>query len=232
MTVYKSVPTVTTNDQLSNGVSGGSGSLTGNLSVADVYKFQVTADSKGDIGLFRVSFLVTTSSATVTKLYLHDGSSYVAATTTFPQVLTDSDQGDTVVFTLQFTSDGLAPAGGANNNKIPYTIDAGVTKTFTLKADITCGTSGKDCSGTSGNGSISFQLLGDGSFPSTYPDNARTLQAVNYENDFIWTDFAISGALGTASSTASTAEQWTNGYRVASAAGKLSPTSTAVTLSK
>lgn len=229
MTVWKSVPTLTLNDQMSSGIASGSGKLTGNLSVADVYKFQVTADSKGDIGLYSVSFLVSTTSATVTKLYLHDGSNYVSATTVAAIIMSDAAASDETVFRMQFTSDGLAP--GATNGT-PYTVSAGTTKSFTLKVDVTCGTAGQDCTGTSGNGSIKFQFLGDNGFPGTYPDSASSLQSDIWLNSFIWTDFSTAGPLGTSSSTVTSSEEWTNGYRVTTASGKLSPTSTAVSWSK
>ena len=229
MAVWKSVPTLTLNDQMSDGVASGSGKLTGNLSVADIYKFKVTADSKGDIGLYSISFLVSTTSATVTKLYLHDGSNYVAATTVAAAIMADAIASDETIFRMQFTSDGLVP--GATNGT-PYAVPAGTTKTFTLKTDVTCGTAGQDCTGTTGNGSVKVQFLGDNGFPDTYPDAAATLQGNLWLNSFIWTDFATAGPLGTSSSTVTSSEEWTNGYRVATASGKLTPTSTAVNWSK
>jgi len=225
--IYKSVPTVTLNEDLGTEKVANSSSLTTQSSKA-LYKFKVAADAAGDIGLYRVSFLVTTSSATVTNLYISDGSSTVAKAdyTKSPSyvLVTDSDKGNTEIHHLYFTNDGLVPNAAVDSasNVVPYTVPAGTTKTFTLYGDVTA------CS--SGSCSIQIQFLGDSSFPSSYPASAASLNDENYENSFIWGDY--NRTLSSSSGTASTAEQWTNGYRVTSASGRLVATSTAVSLSK
>lgn len=229
MTVYVSTPKVTLNDQLgSEGVSSGT---LATASSKDVYRFRVAADSAGDVGLYGVSFLVTTSTATATNFFLHDGTKNVASTTTLDRLASDGDINNTQLFGMEFTNNGLAPA---NTNVEPAVVSAGSSKTFTLKVDLTCNITGttNNCGGSSGSGSVQFQFLGDSSFASTYPDSARILTRNLYENSFVWGDFSIVGPLQTSSSTASTAEQWTNGMRVSSAAGQLPATSTAVTFSK
>jgi len=221
-TVYKSVPTVSYNEDVSGGVASGdltSGTETGKA----LYKFKVSADSKGSIALYQVSFLVTTSTATVTQFYLYDGTSKVAATTTFATSTTAAERHGAWVVEFVFTDDGLVPSTD-NTNIVPYTIAAGDSETFTFKANVECDSK---CQSTATPGSVQIQFLADGAFPGTYPDNATTLEALQFEADFIWGDLNVTG--NTASTTASTSEQWTNAYRVASAGGgKLIATSTAV----
>ncbi len=242
MTVYHSVPTVTLNEDMSEGITSGSftdGTVTGK----ELYKFKVAADSKGDIGLYRASFLITTSTATVTpsSMYITDGTETVAKwgeidTAQYVQV-DDNDDGGSAIYNFYFTDDQSAPddATLANaTNVISYTVAEGNEKTFTLKGTVKC-TSDGGCSGSSGNGSLQIQFLGDSSWPSIagsegYPDGADELDAENYENSFIWGDYNITG--GTSSTTASSSEQWTNGYRVASGSGgTLVATSSSVTFS-
>ncbi len=229
MSVYLSTPTVTVNDQL-----GGSAIASGTLATAsskDIYRFSVKADSSGDIGLYGVSFLVTTSTATATNFFLNDGTKNVANVTAPHRIVTDGDINNAELFAMQFTSDGLTIA---NTNVIPVVVAAGGSKTFTLKADLTCNITGttNNCGGSNGSGSVQVQFLGDSSFPSTYPDSAATLDNDADEAGFIWGDFSIVGPLQTSSTTASSAEQWTNGMRVSGASGQMPATSTAVTFSK
>ncbi|MFH0820016.1 MAG: hypothetical protein V1892_03215 [bacterium] len=225
-TLYKSVPTVTVNSDLATADKVADGTLT-TSSGKEVYKFRVAADSAGDIGLYQVSLLVTTSTATTSNYYLYDGGTKVAATTTASQYVTaSSGQGGIAVFNLLFTNDGNAPS---NTNVVPLTISAGTSKILTLKADLTCSAGGAGC--TSANGSsVQFQFLGDSAFPSTYPNNATTLGVDAYDASFIWGDYNITN--GNSSTTASTSEQWTNGYRVKSGSSVLAATSSAVSFTK
>lgn len=230
-TLYKSVPTVATNEDLgADKVSSGTLNA-GTESSKDLYKFKVTADSAGDVALYSVSYLISTSTATVTGLTIYDGTENVAATTTQRVHITDGASGsDTMMFTFLFTDDGLVPDSG-RTNVVPYTVSAGTSKSFTLRGDVTCGLDGVDCSGSSGSGSVSVQLLGDGAVPGTNPDQAKNLEVLNYEANFIWGD--LWRTLNTSSQTASSAEQWTNGYLVAKAGGgTLQPTSTAVSFTR
>lgn len=232
MTVYVSVPTVATNDQL-----GAAGISSGSLATAaakDLYRFRVKADSAGDIGLYQVSFLISTSTATATKMHLHDGTKVVAATRDAARSVQVFDHGSVAIFSFIFTNDGLVARGTGGPNVEPVTVSAGAAKTFTLRGDLACSSGGQfPCAGSTGSGSVQVQFLGDANFPYRYPDSASTwLSGMPYENSFIWGDYAITGPLTTASGTAKTAEQWTNGFRVASESGKLPATSTAVTFSK
>jgi hypothetical protein len=206
--------------------------LAGTTSNKDVYKFSVTADAAGPIALYKVSFLVTTSTATATNWYLFEGGSQVAATTTVATSTVDGsgDHGDTsgvAIVNLVFTDDGEAPsAGGADI--MPQTISAGTTKTYTLRLGSLEGPSGTT------SGSIQIQFLGDSVAPTaTNPNTALALDvpASIFENSFIWSD--LWRTFDTASGTASNTQQWTNGYKVPTgASSKLQSTSTAVTFSK
>lgn len=217
-TLYKSVPTVLTNDVVSGGITG-SGTMT-STSNKPLYKFSVTADNAGAVAMYKVSFLVTTSTATATDWSLFDGNGKKVAATSTVRVVTDSDNGDTQIVELVFTSDGVAP--GASNVD-PYSISAGTTQSFTLQVGtLTYG---------SGTGSVTVSLLGDGAHPAAYPVVASTLNAQTYESNFIWSD--LWRTFTTASATVATTEQWTNGYLVATGVtSRLQATSSAVTFSK
>lgn len=227
-TLYKSVPTVTVNSDLATADKVADGTLT-TSSGKDIYKFRIAADSAGDIGLYHVSFLITTSTATTSNYYLYDGGTKVAATTTASKYVTVDSQGGAAIFNLICTNDGLAPTANNNANVVPLTISAGTSKILTLKADLTCNTTGLGCSSTNGS-SIQVQFLGDSAFPSTYPVGATTIADDVYDASFIWSDYNITGSSSTI--TASTSEQWTNGYRVKSGSSTLGATSTAVSFTK
>jgi len=228
--LYKSVPTVATNEDLgTDKVAGGS---LATESSKDLYKFKVSANSAGDVALHKVSYLITTTTATVTGLTIYDGSTNVAATTTGP-IITDSDGTNTTMFQFFFTSDGTAPDSDTAD-VVPYTVSAGNSKSFTLRGDVICGLDGTDCSGASGSGSISVQMLGDGAALGTLPNTANNLYGGStglYEASLVWSD--LWRTLNTSSTTASNTEQWANGYLVAKAGGgTLQPTSTAVTFTR
>lgn len=227
-TLYKSIPTVTVNSDLATADKVADGTLT-TSSGKDVYKFRVAADSAGDIGLYQVSFLLTTSTATTSNYYLYDGGTKVAATTTASQYVTaSSGMGGIAVFNMLFTNDGNVPGTGWTN-VVPLTISAGTSKILTLKADLTCGSTGYGCSSANGS-SVQVQFLGDSAFPGAYPTGATTLGVDAYDASFIWGDYNIT--TGSSSTTASTSEQWTNGYRVKSGSSVLAATSTAVSFTK
>jgi hypothetical protein len=87
---------------------------------------------------------------------------------------------------------------------------------------------------------LGVSFLGDYGFPADTGSNAALAYSApalyartgsNY-NHFIWSDASIMGPLGVASGTATTAEQWYNGFRVRSAVshlGRLQATTTDVT---
>jgi len=225
-TLFRSVPTILTNEDVA---SPASGSLPGGTqSGVEVYKFSVTADPAGDVALYKVSFWISTTTATATAWELYEGGSRVAASST-PIVV--DDQGSTTrttILEMLFTSDGTAPDAG-EADVTPQVISAGTTKNYTLKATL----EGPTAANT--NGSFSIQFLGDGTVTDTSnPDSARDLRIGTdglYENNLIWGD--LWRTFDTASGTASNTEQWSNGYLIPSSGStKLQPTSTAVTFSR
>jgi len=226
--LFRSIPTVATNDDLGgDGISSGT-IANGTSSSKDLYRFKVTADSSGDIALHTVSFLVTSSTATVTNMVLFDGTENVAATTT-PTAVIDSgiDGSSVLLMKFWFTNDGLVPA---LSNIVPYTVSAGTSKSFTLRGDLNCSSL---CSATNGSGTYQTQFLGDGTVAGTLPNTAIALNAAaqNYESSFVWSDLWMT--LNTSSSTASNTLQWANGYLVPKAGGgTLQPTSSAVSFTK
>jgi hypothetical protein len=241
--LFKSVPTVSTNDLLSSGKIAGGTLQAGTESNKSLYAFSVTADSAGDIGLHHIAFNIATSSATITNMYVTDGITNVAyqpssalsiVGATAEDLGTDTWSG---VAYFPFVNNQTAPTTYDAGNVVPYVVPAGTTKTFTLKGDVQCAViGGSNCSGTNGSGSASLQFLGDNALPSTLPNSAYTLSgtAANVmTNKFMWTDFWRTSILQTSSTTASNTEQWSTGYLVAlSNGGKMIATSTAVTFSR
>lgn len=227
--LYKSVPTVLTNDKLPTTQCGSdcpivSGALlAGTTSGKELYKFNVRANAAADVALAKVSFLVTTSTATATSFYLYEGGTQKAATTTYLNV----SAGKFIVEFL-FTSDGTAPDAGEVDGKAAI-ITKNTTRTYTFKADV------EGPSGTT-TGSVQVQFLGDGTVASTNPAGygpgaATNLRAQTYESNFIWGD--LWRTFDVSSTTASSTEQWVNGYLVPTGATTvLQATSSAVTFSK
>ncbi|TSC94914.1 MAG: hypothetical protein Athens101410_695 [Parcubacteria group bacterium Athens1014_10] len=218
-TVFKSVPTVTTNDQLATADRAG-GTLTAGTQTYDLYKFKVKANSAGDIGLAQVVFYVSTSTATTTNFQLFESGESSAVSTTTPndKILIASASITNAVGNSAYVAIDITAS--------PYyrTIGAGVEKTYTLKADVVAP------SGTTA-GSVTAKLIGDTAWPSAYPKaQATIIPATKNSSDlarFVWSDLNQS-----VTSTAHTANQWTNGYRVLSGSGTLQTTSSAATWSK
>ena len=240
MYLVRNRPTITTDDQLSDGIK--SKTLTGGItSGAALYRFKVTADSAGDIGLFRVSFLVTTSTATVTNMQLYTGGVLVGtATTSNTAAITANLSSGATIQDFFLTINGGQPSGVGFTNMLPpieSVITAGASRTYEVRGDINC--LAVNCSGSGHSGSVNVQLLGDGAAVGTAPAVATsTLAAVTretllYERSFLWTDMWRTRKDQFASSTASNTEQWLNAYLVKDSAGNnLASTSTSATYSR
>ena len=241
MYLFRSTPTITPNDQLGSDKVSSQTLLGGSLEY-ELYKFKVTAssvsdteDTGGGIGLHSVSFLFSTSSATATEVFLYDGSTKIAAATSSPAThLTNNRQSDVQVLTFVLTTNGAVETFQTMlpNNSL---IAAGYSKTYTLKGTITCGTLGaNDCSGTSGTGSVSVQLLGDGSVATTLPTTiTKDPATMAFDRSIQWADWWRTPVLKNASTTATITEQWANGYLVKNSTGQdLAATSSAVTISR
>jgi hypothetical protein len=165
----------------------------------DLYKFTIAADSKGEVGFYKATFAITTTSATVTnfKFYEIDGSTETdlsATALTGDEQLTANVNNADGKFAINSGIDTSAIAGLGEMRSI----GAGTTKTYVLRGDVT---------GWDANASIQMQMLSD--------DTAATIQnAAGIEDDasdnFIWSDLNY----GYTSTTATTTVQWTNGYKV------------------
>jgi len=226
--LYKSIPHVTTNYHLgSDGVASGELS-SGFISSKNLYKFRVTADQAGDIAIYRVSFLLHTKNVSITDLVLYDGSENVASGV---KVVDSTYLGGGDMYSFIFTNDGNIPDSNRSNVS-PDTVSASRAKIYTLRGNVECSTSGNaPCAGSQGSGYLSIQLLGDGAPLSVFPDSAVNLEGKFYNAKAIWSD--LNRTMSTASSTAITAEQWTNAHLIRSTAGGYMPTiSTAVSFTK
>jgi hypothetical protein len=176
-------------------------------------RFSVTADANGDVGVYKFSFEV--------------GSSTVATTSAFG-LYAFSNSGFSSVVNLSGGTGGLLNAGNGHNancttdqstleNAIymnPATcgvgtttlqIPAGVTRYFELRGTV-AGAAGGDSIGDS----ITIKLYGDAAYPSlaaaTLVDLAATVDADTH-NDFIWTPNATTTSL-------ITHQDFTNGFGV------------------
>lgn len=167
----------------------------------DLYKFTVAADSKGDVGFYKASFNISTTSATVTnfKIYEIDGSSETdlssnVLTTTEVQTSGSGGTGGTVVLNALFDTDSTGIAAGGEMR----TIGAGSSKTYALRGNVTnWGT----------NSSIQVQMLGEN---STVTMQVASTVDNDADDNFIWSDLF----LGYTSTTATAAVEWTNGYKI------------------
>ena len=198
----------------------------------ELYKFKVAAESgPSDVFLQQVTLAFDQQKATITNPFIirADSGSQVAATTTSPVTHIITASRLLQAFNFWFTSDGLAPT---NITHSPQQLSPGGSRLFTIKGDIACWTD-NGCGTTNPSGSLQVSFLGDTAFPTTYPDNSVTLYNPGANvNKFVWSDASIIGPLGVASGTATTSEQWFNGFRVRSAVsaiGRLQATTTDVT---
>ncbi|OGY90176.1 MAG: hypothetical protein A2677_04065 [Candidatus Komeilibacteria bacterium RIFCSPHIGHO2_01_FULL_52_14] len=206
---YKSIPTVAlgsiTTDQ-----------VTGSGSEVDLFKFSVTANSMGPVGLAKLSFSVSTSSGV--RMSLTGYSLYMgpASNDTSSQI---ADSGDVLV---QQGGDNLAGIhqvavkfdynhnSGSTQTDLGsgelIEISGGTTKYFTLKGTVSA------LSSTANDDSIITRMGGDAGFASTALVNVGGIDGAVEHDDFIWSD--LNFVSGYNSSTATYTVGWFNGYRV------------------
>lgn len=215
--LYKSKPTVSIESIASSSLVSGTG--------VELFRFKVSADAAGPIGYFKASFLVTTTTATVTSFELYEYTAAGAETNlTYGAVKnvgapfyveSSGGSGASGLVTVTFDTAAASAYLGATEYR---TIPAGSYSTFKLKANVTAGTTG----------SIATSLCGDDTAATTYPaaaganDGAVGIDADD-KDDFIWSDLWYS-----TTSTATKTAQWTNGYLVTG----LVSTSSATSISK
>ena len=202
--MFKSVPTVQvcsgTTDDASN--CKAPNALLSNGS-NDLIRFRVTANTS-DLGLYKFTFDVTTTTATVTNVELLDVSetnevSLSSNATSANSLNVITHAGSTVVVETLFDAD----SNGINAGGEERTVSAGTSKYFVLRGTVTGATTGA---------SVSTRLAGDGT-PLTSLVNSATamgtatnVDAIN-PDDFVWSDRS-------AGSHATTTADWTNGYLV------------------
>lgn len=208
-TVYKTAPTIAQ-------VSLPSGTLV-NTSGVVLYRFKVTADAKGDLGLYAFNFAISTTTATVTQFQVFEepGTTNEVnltnnATRTAgpsPDLIASSDgKGGQYRIRILFDTgtDGVGNGGEFRQ------ISAGASKTFELRGTVANSASGS---------TVSTLMMGDNAFTSTYPmcaglatggDNTCSGIGDQEQGKFIWSDLAFASA----SSTATNTIEWFNGFRM------------------
>jgi len=239
MTLVRSYPTLTLTSK------GTSNTFPAGNSSQDLYKFTVAADSKGDIAVVSFSFRVTTTTATVSDTFLYEGGAKIAGTMPVQGVQGNHgvNQDDIWVFVL--TTDGSDPTGDNLAKVMPEQsiISAGSSRTYTLKGTIKC--EPINCTGTGNSGSASIEFLGDresnlraatstviADFTS-YPTHTTASMEDVTQNSIMWSDLWRTPTNPTASGTATTCEQWFNGYLVRDNSGNnIESTTTAAIWSK
>ena len=176
----------------------------------DLIDVTVAADSKGPVGLYKMTFSVATTTVKTSSFQVYEGTTLVAtenttaATGILKSFLHDGSGGE--LLEVYFNN------GGALGGRMRE-IAAGSSKTYTLKATVTNYTSNVS------NG-ISTSVTGDDALAATtYTLNAAAVDAVD-DDDFIWSDLSY----GNTSTTATTTVEWMNGYLVG---GLLTTTSSA-----
>ena len=224
-TVYKSVPTWSKVALSSNTLTNSSG--------LPLFRFKLTADAKGDIGFYRASFAITTTTATITAFEL------IEEPGTTNQVNLTNNATRDVSTQLIASSDGkggqnqisilfdTGTDGVANGGEFRF-VSAGASKTFELRGTVANSTTGS---------SASIVFMSDNAFSGTNTDprcagftsamagnNTCTGIAQQEQGKFVWSDLAW----GNSSTTATDTVEWFNGFRVPG----LTTTSSAEVLSK
>lgn len=209
---YKSVPTIALGS-----ISADQATSVGNE--IDLYKFSVTANGAGPIGLAKFSFSVSTStsvrmSTTGYTLYMGtssgDTSSVIADSGDIAVVLGGGNAGTTVhdlAVKFDYNHDTSATQTDADTGEL-IEISAGATRYFTLKGTLAA------LSATANDDSITTRMGGDAAFAvagSSLINMGDIDQSVEHD-DFIWSD--LNFVSGYNSSTATYTVGWFNGYRV------------------
>ena len=223
-TVYRSVPTWAKVALSSNSLINSSG--------VPLFKFRLTADPKGDLGFYKASFAITTTTATLTSFEL------IEEPNTGSEVNLTSDGGRNITHVITAHTDGKGglygihllfqtnSGLGVGNGGIYRSIAAGTSKSFELRATVASSTTGSSVS-TTFRSENTFNGLG------SYPDCAGGAAAGDHpctgisdaaKGKFVWSDLHF----GNSSTTATNTNEWFNGNRVSG----LAVTSTAEILTR
>ena len=167
----------------------------------DLYKFTLAADSKGEVGFYKASFAITTSSATVTnfKFYEIDGSSETDLSKTALEA-SEIYTANTANTGGKFVINGVVDLDTAigSGAKEYTTVGAGDSKSYVLRGDVT---------GWDANATLQVQLMGD-SAASTVQDTDGIDDDAS--DNFIWSDLNFGYSTDTATATV----EWVNAYKV------------------
>lgn len=202
--LVKAYPTLTRMSIPSNTLTNGSMIL---------YRFSVTAPSSGDVGLFKFTFSVSsTTAATTSNFYVYgysdSGFSVTPAGYTSPlnarQVDTigeDSLNGAASTTEVEVYFDPVTNSSSAPNGEA-IQVPAGTTRYFELRGTVASATAGD---------AITVNLLGDAAYftltSNRFVEPAGTVDAITTNNDFVWSP-------NTTSTSATTTNDWTNGFRL------------------
>jgi len=160
-------------------------------------RFKITADQRGDTGLYKFSLTFSTSTATVTNVNV-----FAFTDANYSQPVSGVSQGGQLSATnLNPNASGIVElyiqnAGGTN---VPLQVPAGLTRYFEVRATVTGVTTGS---------AITTTLEGDSAMPAlnTLMGTAVEIDA-DTNDDLIWSPNATT-------TSAITDRDWTNGYGV------------------
>ncbi|MFA5022560.1 MAG: hypothetical protein WC508_05800, partial [Patescibacteria group bacterium] len=206
-TIFKSVPKIDLGTNTSK--------LTGNGQTVSIFNFKVSADTAGPIGLFKLSFAVSTSTLTL------DPTTYTLWDTDSNTKVSDPAYNVTTLDTVAANGADrvtcyLDPSNIGATWKSQLIIDAGTTKNLSLKATVASGFDGS----SAGKSSVSASLIGDSAFAGTAALFAGNIAGDGGVNDteynhFIWSDLNDTQY---ASTTATNSPMYYSGFRVAGSA--------------
>lgn len=165
--------------------------ITGN-GIYDLIQVSVKADFEGPIGIYKMSFKVTSANVNVNYFELFEDSVLVATQTDNGVQVTNMGSYDLVE--VYFNNAGSL--GGQYR-----LIDAGYMKTYVLSATV----SNYD---EEFGSSISTLLLGDVEFASEEYGLTANEVDLTENNEFIWSDLSY----GNNTTTVTTTKEWVNGY--------------------
>lgn len=190
--LVKSVPTLERLSLPTNTLSDGT---------LDLYRFKVTADASGDVGLYKFSFkIATTGFDTVNNLNIYaysDSSFSVNAYNSNP--VTKDSRGNLTATSSSVIGFYFNPDNGGSGQEA-LQVPAGSTRYFKLVGQTT---------GTGAGDSVSVQLEGDADVPvntnTVGRETANTVATAASHSQFVWSP-------NTTATAATTTNDWMNGY--------------------